>query len=408
MKKLLTGALSLTFVFSIFSTSVSAADSFPDLDQASWAKEEILYLHEEGIINGLPDGTFGPKENVTRAQVAVMLVRDLYPNETAENEPPFSDLSKSAYYYDAIAVAYEKGIMKGDGDNMRPQDPISRAEAVVMVDRAYDIERDGEVSGFPDANDISWATESILDLSSQHIINGTPGGTFEPFQNITRASFAKVLAATIEPSFRNDAAGLSNSQIANKVDTLQSKVHTTLYNDLKEYGVDKEDRDYQRIEEEIAQYATKDFSDEVEGAYYDACLSCDTLYYFNTFAWDIQTNVSENNSEKIIVETVQPETFGYLGSFETITLMKQNGNWKLDSIDQTLFDAERHLNLTVEQAKQRIVDELGERDVTYVNTYEKRVQDWEGNEYDTTIHVFKNNKDDSKIKVDASTGGIPL
>lgn len=404
MKKLLTCALSLTFVFSLFTTSVSAEDSFPDLDQVKWAKDEILYLHDEGIINGLPDGTFGPMQNVTRAQVAVMLVRDLYPNETAENAPPFNDLSKTAYYYDEISVAYEKGLIKGDGENMRPKDPITRAEAVVMVDRAYEIKRDGKVNGFPDADGISWATESILDLTSQHIIIGTPDGTFNPFQNITRASFAKVLAATIDPSFRS----LSESQIAQKVDALQDKVHTTLYDDLKKHGADSEDRNYQRIEEEIAKYATSDFSEEVEGAYYDACLSCDTLYYFHDFAWDIHTNVIENNREKIIVETAQPETFGYLGSFETITLIKEDGQWKLDAIDGKHFDDERHLDLTVEQAEQRIADEMLKSDVTFLHTYEKRTQDFDGDYYYTDIHVFKDNEDGSELEVDASTGGIQL
>ncbi|SFK18011.1 S-layer homology domain-containing protein [Halobacillus dabanensis] len=404
MKKFLTCVLSLTFVFSLFTTSVSAADGFPDLDQVKWAKDEILYLHEEEIINGLPDGTFGPKENVTRAQVAVMLVRDLYPDQTAEKTPPFDDLSETAYYYDEIAVAYGKGIIKGDGENMRPKDSITRAEAVVMVDRAYDIKRDGEVYGFPDADNIPWATESILDLTSQHIINGTPDGTFNPFENIIRASFAKVLAATIEPSFRS----LSERQISQKVDTLQDKVHTTLYDDLKEYGADREDRNYQRIEEEIAQYATGDFSEEVERAYYDACLSCDTLYYFHDFAWDIHTNVIENNRERIIVETAQPESFGYLGSFETITLLKVDGKWKLDAIDGKRFDDERHLDLTVDQAEQRIADEIDENDVTFLYTYEKRTQDLGGDYYYTNIHVFENNEDGSEIEVDASTGGILL
>ncbi|MGP4060948.1 S-layer homology domain-containing protein [Halobacillus sp. H74] len=406
MKKLLTLALSLSFIFSLSITSVSAADSFPDLDKASWAKDEITYLNEEGIVNGLPDGTFGPMKNVTRAQVAIMIVRDMYPNQTHEGDVPFDDVSEGAYYYDEVSVAYEQGILKGDGENMRPEDPISRAEAVVMVDRAYDIERDGEVDGFPDSDDIPWATESILDLTSQHIINGKPDGTFAPFEDITRASFAKVLAATIEPSFRSDQ--LSENEIAQKTEALQEKVFNTLYGDLKEHGADSEDRDYQRIEDEMAEYVTSDFNEEVEGTYYEACLSCDTLYYDNNFAWDILMDVTENNSNKVVVETAQLQAFTYLGSFETVTLIKEDGKWKLDGIDGEVFDADRHLDLTVEQAEQRIYDQFDVNEVTFVRTYEKEVQDMDGESYNTDIHVFKNEDDGAVFEVDASTGGTDV
>ncbi|SFJ43333.1 competence protein ComEA helix-hairpin-helix repeat region [Halobacillus dabanensis] len=202
MKQLFSILLSLAFVFSLNNTSVKAS-SFPDLEHVPWAKEEIIYLTDEGIINGFPDGTFGPQMDVTRGQVAVMLVRDLFPNASPTSTPPFTDLSKGKYYYNEVAVAYEKGIIKGYDNKVRPTDPISRAEAAVMVDRAYDIKRNGSVNGLPDAQNISWATGSIMDLYSQNIINGTPDGSFKPYKDITRAEFAKVLAATIEPSFRS-------------------------------------------------------------------------------------------------------------------------------------------------------------------------------------------------------------
>ncbi|WLR49058.1 S-layer homology domain-containing protein [Halobacillus litoralis] len=406
MKKLLTLVLSLSFMFSFFITSVSAADSFPDLDKVSWAKDEILYLNEEGIVYGFPDGTFGPMENVTRAEVAVMLIRDLYPNQTHEGDIPFDDVSKDAYYSDEVGVAYEEGIIKGYDGKMRPEDPITRAEAVAMVDRAYNIQRNGEVDGFPDAEDVPWATESILDLTSQQIIHGNPDGTFAPLKDITRAEFARVLAATIQPSFRSDH--LSENEIAQKTETLQEEVFTILYDDLKEYGAGSEDRDYQRIEDEMTEYVTSDFNEEVEETYYEACLSCDTLYYDNNFAWDIHMNVMENNSDKVIVETAQLEAFTYTGSFKTITLIKEDGKWKLDAIVSEVFDADRHLDMTVEQAEERIYDQFSVNDVTYLNTYEKETKDYDGDSYITEIHVFKNNEDGAEFEVDASTGGTDI
>lgn len=204
MKKFVTIAL-FFMLFCPFNAQGVSAKIFPDLVKVSWAEEEILFLSQNGVINGMPDGTFGPNKDITRADVALMLVRNLYPSESPKGTAPFTDLSKNKYFYDAVTLAYEKGIINGYGEKVKPTQPITRAEAAVMVDRAYSINRNGSANGFPDAQNISWATESILDLNSQGIINGMPDGNFLPNKNITRAEFAKVLAATVEPAFRPEA-----------------------------------------------------------------------------------------------------------------------------------------------------------------------------------------------------------
>ncbi|MBH0228825.1 S-layer homology domain-containing protein [Halobacillus yeomjeoni] len=203
MKKFVSLILTLAFVFSLNPMNTNAASTYPDLGSVSWAKDEILYLSDQGIISGYPDGTFRPKEEVTRGQVALMVVRDLYPNATPTKANPFNDVEKGKYYTKAVRVAYEKGIINGYPENLfKPEAYITRAEVAVIVDRAYEIKRQGNASGFPDDNKYPWAKESILDLNSLNIINGYPDGTFKPQNDITRAAFAKVLGATINPDFR--------------------------------------------------------------------------------------------------------------------------------------------------------------------------------------------------------------
>ncbi|MFC7060785.1 S-layer homology domain-containing protein [Halobacillus seohaensis] len=202
MKKLLSLILALFVVLPV--SSVNASENFNDLSGVSWAKPEIEYLGKNNIIDGYGDGRFGPKDKVTRGQVATMIVRDLYPNETSNQDNPFSDVPEGKYYTEAVAIAYDKEIINGySEDTFQPKSYISRAEAAVMIDRAYDVERTGSASELPDAQNISWATESIMDLSSQNIINGMPDGNFLPNNDITRAEFSKVLGATIEPEFRS-------------------------------------------------------------------------------------------------------------------------------------------------------------------------------------------------------------
>ncbi|WP_349407923.1 S-layer homology domain-containing protein [Pseudalkalibacillus sp. SCS-8] len=204
MKKFLSFFMVFALVLSFVNhNQVSAHSHFSDLGKVPWAKEHIYYLSDLGIINGYGDGRFGPNDNITRAQAALMLVKALYPGENASKNPGFKDLSKNNFYYNAIAVAAEKGLITGYPDNtFRPSANITRAETAVLIDRAYKIARKGSATGFTDLASVPWALESILDLSSANIINGYTDGTFKPKNNITRAEFSVVLARTINEDFR--------------------------------------------------------------------------------------------------------------------------------------------------------------------------------------------------------------
>ena len=200
----------ITFIITIvmyvsFNTQIAQAETtFEDLHKTPWAKDEILYLSDQGIIDGYGNGLFGPKDPLTRAQAVMMLVNHLYPETSASGKPGFNDLSTSNFYYEAIAVASEKGIVNGYPDgSFKPYGKISRAEAVHMIHHAYGIERqpDSNVT-FTDLKDGDWHTAPVLDLASQGIINGYHDGTFKPENNIIRAEFSVALAYTLNDDLR--------------------------------------------------------------------------------------------------------------------------------------------------------------------------------------------------------------
>ncbi|RWZ51340.1 S-layer homology domain-containing protein [Halobacillus fulvus] len=194
-------ALLFTVAFAFASQSF-ASDTYSDLDKAPWAEEEILYLTSENIIDGYPDGRFGPNDPLTRNQAVKMLVYDLYPNVEPTSNPGFPDVSTSNFYYEMIAVGFEKGLINGYPDGtFRGKDQITRAEAAHMLDNAYDISRGLNNGSFPDVRGL-WAEESITDLASKNYINGYPDGTFKPGEPISRAEFSKMLAGILDNSVR--------------------------------------------------------------------------------------------------------------------------------------------------------------------------------------------------------------
>lgn len=188
----------------LISANVSAAKSFTDLGKVKWAEDEIYYLSENNIISGYPNGKFGPDDKITREQAALMLVNALYDDEVATENPGFSDVNTSNFYYRAIAIAKEKGLIKGYTDGtFKGDNYITRAETASMIDNAYKVTRGNAKVSFSDVpND--WYTNSVLDLASNKIINGYTDGTFKPDNHVTRAEFSVILAYAIEPSFRPD------------------------------------------------------------------------------------------------------------------------------------------------------------------------------------------------------------
>ncbi|MBQ7053995.1 MAG: S-layer homology domain-containing protein, partial [Oscillospiraceae bacterium] len=98
---------------------------FTDTANHAWAEDAINELAEDGIIKGTSASTFSPASNITRADFAILLVRAFkLESENAEN---FADVNASDYFASEIAIARNTGIISGVGDNkFAPRNTITR------------------------------------------------------------------------------------------------------------------------------------------------------------------------------------------------------------------------------------------------------------------------------------------
>lgn len=181
--------------------SMSAKEKFTDLGSVSWAEDAVYYLSDRGVINGYGNGYFGATDYITRGQAAVMLVRELYPNETSSTKLTFPDVAEDSYYYNAIAVAVERGIFNGNPDGtFTPDAPISRAATAKILAVAYGL--DGTKGNFSDLHQAEWAREYVNALASNHITTGYEDYTFKPNHPISRAEFSVLFARVLNEGFR--------------------------------------------------------------------------------------------------------------------------------------------------------------------------------------------------------------
>lgn len=203
MKFILSLAAATVLAFSAFSTPANAVVTFDDLFATDPFAYEIIYLYEEGIISGYPDGTFRPNAPVTRAHAMTMIGRALELDGTKRNTP-FSDVRAGHSSSGYIASGAEEGIVYGFKDGtFKPSLAITRGQSAVMLDRAFDFPEAPD-NRFKDMSPGMYSFDAVSRLAHYGTIQGYPDNTFRQDLNVTRAQFSAFLARTLEPTFISD------------------------------------------------------------------------------------------------------------------------------------------------------------------------------------------------------------
>lgn len=157
-------------------------------------------------IHGYTDGTFRPNANVTRAQMAAMLARNLSDNHVPEASNLFYADTATSWAKNDIEYIRTEGIMQGRHDrSFGPNEMITRAQMAVIAVRWIDkqcvdgstdtsyceITTSGEI--YRDVAVTHWAAKEINRISAIGIMVGSGNGEFRPEEKLTRAQAVKVL-----------------------------------------------------------------------------------------------------------------------------------------------------------------------------------------------------------------------
>jgi hypothetical protein len=177
-------------------TQISGPEPTPELpaDLAGhWAKDSIAKLINAGIVSGYPDGSFQPDKTVTRAEFTVMLVKALQLEPKAD-----SDFKDTAAHWarESIGTAAAHGLISGyDQNSFGPDDNITREQAAVIIARATQLETKDQTLNFTDAQQIaSWALSGVTAAVNKSYLSGYPDNSFRPQGNTTRAEAAVIIA----------------------------------------------------------------------------------------------------------------------------------------------------------------------------------------------------------------------
>ena len=171
---------------------------FSDVFFDHWAYPYIEAIAVAGLTGGYPDGTYRPENRVTRAEMAVFLLKGM--GVTApplDGSHPFPDIDLH-WAEIFIEELYDQGITGGyDDGTYRPENRVTRAEMAVFLLKGIGV-TPPPIDGSHPFSDIEghWAEIFIEELEDQGITGGYPDGTYRPENRVTRAEMAVFLVNT--------------------------------------------------------------------------------------------------------------------------------------------------------------------------------------------------------------------
>lgn len=211
-RKALSLILAFAMAVSLFTVGASAAEPTYGDTAGHWAEASIERWSGYGIIQG-SNGKFDPDSQLTCAQLATILARLL--KLPAAKDAGFIDNPVDAWYYDAINRCAAAGILKGNGDGtVTPNASITRERAMVMLARALGIEplSRPDLSKYTDVAQVSpYAQGYLAALIEAGIVGGVTADRLAPQDNITRAATVTILDRAIQTYADKAGAAVSAS-----------------------------------------------------------------------------------------------------------------------------------------------------------------------------------------------------
>ena len=181
-------------------------------------KEEIQYLTDRKIINGYPDGSYRPNEPILRVQAVMMIMREMGLEMDEIPDPGFTDIRKGDMGYEDVAAASYYGLIEGKGNRQfDPKGQMTRGEMSKVLALAYELSG-MYPTGFKDVTEGQWTYPYISALAAHNVTNGYPDGTFRSQVTINREQFAGFMARILNPAFKPYSSEMVDSFLEDVID----------------------------------------------------------------------------------------------------------------------------------------------------------------------------------------------
>ena len=198
--------------FSTYGIAYKASFNFTDID-GHWAKDDILFVANRGLMTGTSSTTFSPNGSMTRGMFVTALGRLADADVSGYTKSSFTDVKANAYYMGYIEWGVKNNILVGiDGDKFDPDGLVTREQMAVIMDRyataiGFKLPEVHAQNTFADNAKIgAWAASSVKRIQMAGIIQGKKNNLYDPQGTATRAEVSAVLRRFVELAIFNDTA----------------------------------------------------------------------------------------------------------------------------------------------------------------------------------------------------------
>lgn len=179
--------------------------TFTDVPSTHWAYRTIKQLSAKHMISGVSDDKFSPSGKTTRAEFTALLVRVLG-LKASQPTVVFEDVGAEDWFAKEVAAAYEAGLVQGVTENeFAPDREITREQMALLLVRAYEYKngtskdaKDGLISYADRAKVSSWAESSVNKAIELGLMKGKSERLFNPISNTLRAEAAQAIINLME------------------------------------------------------------------------------------------------------------------------------------------------------------------------------------------------------------------
>ncbi|MBB3112302.1 5-hydroxyisourate hydrolase-like protein (transthyretin family) [Paenibacillus phyllosphaerae] len=176
--------------------AVIVTPSEPEVEtpEVETSEPEVTTVTHFGYMRGYAeDGEFKPNRSLSRAELAAIIARLLESSKPDVTSPPYLDVPAKHWAATYIEVVRRRGIMNGvDGGLFKPEQEVTRAEMAVIIARLRGLTATGQPVPLSDVAS-SWASKEIAAVYESGLMKGMPDGTFSPNAKLTRAEAITIM-----------------------------------------------------------------------------------------------------------------------------------------------------------------------------------------------------------------------
>lgn len=191
LRNVLALGLSVSLVFGLSGNIYAAATDY----EGHWAQKQISRWLEKGWLTGFADGSVKPNQEISRAEFVTLINRS-FEIRDGSTAAVFSDLPETSWAYSEFSKAIGAGYIEGYEGAVRPNAPISRQETAIIIFRLMKFEAPSQVAlpQFSDSDQIAaWSRAEVTAAVHAGVMKGYPDGRFAPAKALTRAEAVALL-----------------------------------------------------------------------------------------------------------------------------------------------------------------------------------------------------------------------